>query len=146
MPTHPVPEFTFVAAVAAVAIALLYILFSSLLKEPTRQQVNAIIIGGAGATYLNGGFGLWELVFCAILVFVAYKGLQSYRFIGIGWVLHTGWDLMHHFYGQPILAFDPLSSAGCALCDTILAIWFFYHAPSLFTWYRTKKPLQQFTP
>jgi hypothetical protein len=37
-------------------------------------------------------FGLWEMAFCAVSAICAYNGLQSYRFIGIGWLLHTGWE------------------------------------------------------
>jgi uncharacterized protein DUF6010 len=90
------------------------------------------MIGGAGAAYLSGGFGVWEFVFTAIVTFCAFKGLQSYRYIGIGWLLHTGWDVMHHFYGNPIVPFAPLSSAGCAITDLLIAIWFFAAAPSVF--------------
>jgi len=66
--------------------------------------------------------GKWEFLFTAVVTFCAYKGLGSYRFIGIGWMLHVGWDLMHHFYGNPIVPFVPTSSAGCAITDTLLAI------------------------
>jgi hypothetical protein len=33
------------------------------------------------AAYLNGGLGIWELAFCALLTFLGYRGLQDYRFI-----------------------------------------------------------------
>lgn len=32
--------------------------------------------------------------------------------------------------------FVPLSSAGCAICDTALALWYFQGAPSIFVWLR----------
>jgi len=126
-------------ALAAVAIALLYIVFSSLIREPHRRQYNAIVIAGAGAAYLSGGLGGWEFAFCALMTFVAYRGLIRYAFIGMGWLLHTGWDLMHHRYGNPIVPFDPSSSAGCAVCDSILALWFFAGAPSVFAAFRQSK-------
>src|SRR5262249_35086219 len=56
---------------------------------------------------------------------------RSYRFIGIGWLLHTGWDILHHLYGNPLLPFDPTSSLGCAICDPVIAAWCFAGAPSL---------------
>ena len=41
------------------------------------------MIAGAAA-YLNGGFGIWEFAFTALLTYFAYRGLRSYNFIGIG--------------------------------------------------------------
>ena len=52
--------------------------------------------------------------------------------LAFGWLLHTGWDLLHHLYGNAIVPFDTSSSAGCAVCDSILAIWFFLGAPNVF--------------
>jgi Family of unknown function (DUF6010) len=116
-----------------VVIAIVFILLCSLIKEPARKKFMAILIGGAGSAYLSGGgFGLWEMAFSAVLVICAYNGLRSYRFIGIGWLLHTGWDILHHLYGNPLLPFDPTSSLGCAICDPVIAAWCFAGAPSLF--------------
>src|SRR5205807_9013588 len=130
---HQVPVFQATDAIPPVIIAAVYIVASSLLKEPGRRNFNAIMVGGAGAAYLSGGgLGIWEFAFTAAVTFCAYKGLQSYRFIGIGWLLHTAWDVVHHFYGNPIVPFAPLSSAGCAITDTFIAIWFFADAPSVF--------------
>jgi hypothetical protein len=98
------------------------------------------MLAGAGAAYLNGGFGIWEFVFTAVVTYFAYKGLQSYRFIGVGWLFHTGWDLLHHFYGNPIVPFAPTSSLGCAICDPVIAIWCFAGAPSLADALRGTKP------
>jgi hypothetical protein len=115
-------------------VAFIFILAASLLKEPSRQQLMAILLGGAGAAYLSGGgLGLWESVFTAVMTVVAWRGLQSYRFIGAGWLLHTAWDLVHHFHGHPIIPFLPTSSLGCAITDAILAFWFFANAPSIVT-------------
>jgi hypothetical protein len=119
--------------IAPVIIAIVFILLCSLLKEPNRRNFMAILVAGAGAAYLSGGgFGLWEMAFNALMLIPAYKGLRSYRFIGIGWLLHTGWDILHHLYGNPILPFDPASSLGCAVCDPVLAAWCFAGAPSLY--------------
>src|SRR5689334_23940308 len=90
------------------------------------------MIAGAGAACLNGAFGVWEFVFCAIVMFFAFRGLQSYTAIGIGWLLlHTGWDVSHHLYGTPIVPFVATSSLGCAICDPVIAAWCFVGAPSL---------------
>ena len=70
------------------------------------------------------------------MIFLAYKGLNSYTYIGIGWLCHTAWDIVHHLYANPIVSLSPSSSAGCAVCDAILAIWFFYEAPTVFDFFR----------
>lgn len=137
MDIHHVPEFHSYDAIPPLVIAAVFVLLSSLLKEPSRRNFNAITIGGAGAAYLSGGgLGIWEFAFTAVVTFCAYKGLQSYRFIGIGWLLHAGWDVLHHFYGNPIVPFAPLSSVGCAITDALIAIWFFADAPSVFDSFR----------
>jgi len=125
-----------------ILIALIFISLCSLLKEPTRRNFMAIMIAGAGAAYLNGGLGKWEFVFTTIVTWFAYKGLQSYGFIGVGWILHTGWDILHHFYGNPIVPFAPTSSLGCAICDPVIAAWCFAGAPSVYRLFRLKETLQ----
>jgi uncharacterized protein DUF6010 len=133
MEPHSIPEFHILDVVAPVAIAIVFIIGSSLIKEPNRRNFMAIMIAGAGAAYLSGGgLGKWEFAFTAIVTFCAYKGLQSYRFIGLGWLLHTLWDAIHHFYGAPIIPFLSTSSAGCAITDAVIAVWFFANAPSVF--------------
>ena len=84
--------------VAPVVVAMLFIGATSAFKEPQRRHFNAIMIAGAGAAYLNGGLGLWEFVFTAVVTYCAYQGLNAYGFIGLGWLLHTGWDIIHHLY------------------------------------------------
>lgn len=140
MPVHTVPVFTVLNAAAAVGIACLFIILSSLLRPPVKQKYMAILIAGAGAVYLSGGLGGFEFAFCGIMSIIAYKGLASYNAIGAGWLLHTGWDVAHHLFGNPILPFSPSSSAGCAVCDAILAVWFFCQAPNVFNLFtHTKK-------
>jgi hypothetical protein len=122
----------------AVLFVLFLIVGSSLMTEPNRRNFNAIMIGGAGAAYLSGGgLGIWEFVFTAVVTYCAFRGLRSYTFIGVGWLLHTAWDLVHHFYGHPIVPFIPNSSVGCAISDALLAVWFFAGAPSIFQWKRS---------
>jgi hypothetical protein len=89
------------------------------------------MIAGAGAAYLNGGLGVWEFAFTPAVTFCAYKGLRDYRFVGVGWLLHTAWDVVHHRYGTPIIPFAPKSSAGCAVCDLFLALWCFAGGPAV---------------
>jgi hypothetical protein len=136
---HIIPEFTIVNALAAVAIALIYITIFSLVKEPKRQTINALVIASGGAVYWSGGLGVGEFPFGILMIFIAYKGLTDYKYIGIGWLLHTSWDIVHHLYANPIVSLSPSSSAGCAVCDAILALWFFYKAPNIFELFRNKK-------
>jgi hypothetical protein len=136
MNTHVAPEFNLINVIAAVGIAFIYIVLFSLVKEPDRQKLSAIVAAGAGAAYWSGGMGVWEFAFGTIMLFVAFKGLANYYFIGIAWLLHTSWDVVHHLYANPIVSFVPSSSAGCAVCDPILAIWYFFRAPSVFRLFR----------
>lgn len=136
---HVIPAFGLINVIAAAGIAVLYITIFSLVNEPNRKTINALIIAGAGAVYWSGGLGVWEFPFGVVMLWLAYRGLTSYTFIGIGWLLHTVWDLVHHLYANPIVTFEPSSSAGCAVCDSILALWFFAQAPSVFSFF--KRPL-----
>jgi len=122
--------------ISPLVVALVWIAAFSLLKEPVRRHFSAIMMAGAGAAYLNGGLGKWEFAFCALITFFAYKGLENYRFIGLAWMLHAGWDVVHHLYGNPIVPFAATSSAGCAICDPVIAIWYWSGAQSLYTWFR----------
>ena len=123
-----------------ILIGLLFVLLVSMMQEPGRKKFMAIMIAGAGAAYLNGGFGQWEFAFTTVMTYVAYQGLRSYKFIGIGWLLHTGWDVLHHLYGNPIVPFAPASSLGCAICDPVIAAWCFLGAPSVWGFLRTRTP------
>lgn len=135
---HQIPDFTLINALAAVAIAILFVTIMSLVKEPGRQKLNAIVVAGAGGVYWNGGFGVWEFAFGSVMLIVAYHGLKHYYFIGIAWLLHTAWDLLHHLYGTPIVSLEPSSSAGCAVCDPLLALWFFMGAPNVLSLVKRK--------
>jgi Family of unknown function (DUF6010) len=111
---------------------------SALFEEPNRRNFNAILVGGAGAAYLSGGgLGVWEILFTAVMAYCAFRGLRSYRFIGLAWLLHAAWDVVHHILGHPIIPLVPNSSAGCAASDVLLAIWFLADAPMPFRWKRS---------
>jgi hypothetical protein len=111
--------------------ALAFVVLMSRVPEPTRRTFNAILVAGASGAYLDGGFGPWELLYPALGLPVAFLGLRSYRFIGIGWLMHAAWDLPHHLWGNPILPFMRTSSWGCAIFDTLISIWFLAGAPQL---------------
>ena len=44
-----------------------------------------------GMAILGGGFGNREMGFSAVMTICAYHGRRSYRFIEIGWLLHSEW-------------------------------------------------------
>jgi len=111
-----------------------FVALNSLIPEPARRRWNAIFVAGAGSAYLSGGLGFLEFPYILIATYVAYRGLDAHRWIGIAWLMHTGWDVVHHLYGNPIWVFAPKSSAGCAVFDAAIAIWFLAGAPSVFEW------------
>jgi len=112
--------------VAPIGVGLLYVLLMSRIREPHRRRFNAVMVAGAGAAYLSGG-GLdgWEFAFTAVATWVAYRGLDSWTFVGVAWLLHTVWDAVHHLKGNPIIPFAHTSSLGCAICDPVIALWCF---------------------
>ena len=118
--------------VAPILIGIAYAFVMSLLREPARRRFNAIMVAGAGAVYLStGSFGPWEFVFTAAITYCAYRGLESWTWIGIAWLLHAVWDLAHYLWGAPILPFLAHSSEGCAICDPVIAVWCLRGGPSL---------------
>ena len=110
--------------------ALVFVVVMSLVAEPTRRTLNAVILAGASGVYLSGGFGPWELIYPVIALPIAFSGLRSYRFVGVGWLIHASWDIVHHLWGNPIWPFVPSSAFGCMVFDTIIALWFLLGAPS----------------
>jgi Family of unknown function (DUF6010) len=118
---HVVPEFTIVHAIGAVVLAPIFITLMSLFKEPTRQNLNAIIIATAGSVYSNHGLGIWEQAFSVLMIFMAFKGLTNYKYIAVAWIFHTLFDIPHHLYAVPIDPTVPFSSAVCAIFDPLIS-------------------------
>ena len=129
---HP-PDVGLMDVVGPILGAAIFIVVMSLVREPVRRTLNAVLVAGAAGVYLSGGFGVWELLFPLVLTPIVYRGLQSYRFIAIAWVMHSVWDVAHHLWGRPIWPFMPTSSLGCMIFDAAIAIWFALDAPSLWT-------------
>jgi len=109
--------------------ACVLVVVMSLVREPTRRTLNAVIVAGASGVYLSGGFGIWEMLYPVVAMPVVYRALQSYRFIGAAWLMHAAWDLPHHLWGNPIWPFMRTSSLGCFVFDSLIAIWFLAGAP-----------------
>lgn len=139
MPIATPTPITLSGVASPIVVGFILIGLISLLREPARQKFSAVFVAGAGAAYFGGGFGLWEMAFCAVVTLLAYRGLADYRAIGVAWFLHSGWDLAHDLYGNPILPFAPASSFGCMVCDPTLALWYLLGAPDLWGRFRTSR-------
>ncbi|WP_250550604.1 DUF6010 family protein [Pseudonocardia sp. H11422] len=131
--------------IAPILIGLAYVALNSLVRVEHRRPLNAVMVAGAGAAYLSGGFGVWELLFTAAMTYAAFRGLHSWRWIGVAWLLHTAWDVLHHLYGEPILPFAAHSSLGCAICDPVIAVWCFAGGPSVKDAWRRWSPWARHT-
>jgi hypothetical protein len=128
---HP-PPLLIMDFVGPVIGALVFVVIMSLVSEPARRTINAMIVAGASGAYISGGgFGIWEVVFPVVAMPIAYRGLRSYSFIALAWLLHSCWDIVHHLWGNPIWPFMPTSSFGCLIFDALIAVWFLAGAPSL---------------
>lgn len=89
-------------------VGVLHALLLPLVREPYRRRLNAVMVAGAGVAYLSGGgLGGREFAFTALITCVAFRGLGSWTFIGVGWLLHTAWDVVHHLKGNPSIPFAP---------------------------------------
>jgi len=139
MLAHHAPELLLMDLVGPAIGGLIFIGIMSFVPEPARQRFNAVFVAGAGAAYLNGGLAGWEFAYIGLATALAFKGLSSYRYIGIAWLSHAIWDVLHHLYATPIWPWMPTSSAGCAVFDAVIALWFLLQAPSAFDWLRSRR-------
>jgi len=128
---HTPPPLHLVDAIAPALAGVVFVLAMSFVREPARRSLNAVLVAGASGVYMSGGFGVFELAYAAAGAAVGYLALGSYRWIAIGWLMHAGWDVLHHLYGNPIWPFMPTSSFGCLVFDATIALWFLAGAPSL---------------
>jgi hypothetical protein len=133
------PSLIFMDYVGPAIAAFLFVLVMSLVPEPARRTLNAVIVAGVSGVYLSGGFGLWELAYPIVATPVVYRALHSYRYIGLAWLMHAAWDLAHHLWGNPIWPFMPTSSFGCFVFDSLIAFWFLADAPALIGWRRRER-------
>lgn len=131
------------AVVMPIVIGLGFVIVVGFVPEPRRLRFNAVFVAGAGAAYLSSGtLGPWELAFTTVMTFCAYRGLTSYRWIGVAWLLHTCWDAVHAALGHDILPFAHGSSQGCAICDPVIALWCFAKGPSIPELIRARRGLR----
>jgi len=126
---HP-PILALMDYLGPVLGALAFVAGLSLVREPLRLRINALLVAGASGAYMGGGFGLWEVAFAVVALAVAYPAQSSYRFVALAWFMHASWDLLHHLYGQSIWPFMPTSSFGCLIFDSLIGLWLLAGAPS----------------
>lgn len=126
-----VPPFAPMNFIGPALAAGFFVAIMSLVPHPARRSFNAILAAGAVGAYIGGGLGPWELIYPVLATPVVYLGLQSYRAIGVAWLMHAAWDLPHHLLGRPIWPFMRTSSLGCLIFDSLIAVWFLAGAPSL---------------
>ena len=138
MHNPPLHAMDYVGPVLGAAV---FVSIMSFVREPARLRINAIFLAGALGVYLSGGLGPWELLFPLVAFPVAYRAQRSYRWIGVAWLMHAAWDVVHHLYGNAVWPFMPTSSFGCLIFDTLLAAWCLAGAPSLLPW-RNRPMLQ----
>jgi uncharacterized protein DUF6010 len=103
---HP-PPILIMDSVGPVIGALVFVVIMSLVSEPARRAINAMIVAGASGAYVSGGG------------------------FGLAWLLHSCWHIVHHLWGNPIWPFMPTSSFGCLIFDALIAVWFLAGTPSL---------------
>jgi len=128
---HP-PPLAIIDYIGAVVGAVAFIVIMAMVREPARQALSAMLTAGLTAVYLSGGgFGVWELLFPIVTMPLAYRGLRSYRAIAVVWWMHSGWDMLHHLWGNAIWPFMPTSSFGCMIFDAVIGFWFVAGAPSM---------------
>ena len=63
----------------------------------------------------------------------SFLGFKSYKFIGVGWIIHTIYDWIHYKNGFPLINGVPGTAFGCAVFDIGIAIYFLFDAPNLFS-------------
>ena len=121
--SHITPAVHAIDVLGPAAAAGLFVLVMSKLRDSPRRKLMAVMTAGFATAYLGGGLGMWEFWYFVAASFVAYRALDSYGFVAIGWLMHPVWDLVHHFYGNPIWPWMPTSSFGCAVFDPIVAVY-----------------------
>ena len=129
-------EIHFVDVWTPLVPAVVFVLGMSLVREPARLRLSAVFAAGFATLYVNGGLGAWEFAYMGVATIPAYLGQRSYTWVGVAWALHTGWDLVHHFHGNPLWHWQEMSSFGCAILDAAVALWYFAGAPSVYGAFR----------
>src|SRR5262249_19597442 len=74
--TLPLSPMNYIGPVMGAAV---FGLLMQTVPDPARRTFNAVFVAGASGVYLNGGFGVWELLYPALATPVVYRALTSHR-------------------------------------------------------------------
>lgn len=87
--------------VAPVVIGVVFVTAMSLVRDHRRRLTsNAALTVGVSGIYLSAGtFGPWELLAAAVVFGCAYRGLHSWRWVAVAWLLHACLDVAHAVRG-----------------------------------------------
>ena len=107
-------------------------------QRAEQAQLQCDYDGGSWRSVLERGFRYLGVRISSYGHLLCLPGIEILPFIGVGWLLHTGWDALHHLYGNPIVPFAADSSLGCAICDPVIAPWCFAGAPSVYDFLRKR--------
>ena len=120
--------------VPAICGPLVLIALLSTQPKLRRSRVVGVLAAVAAGTYINAGFGAWELAASFAMGAVAYQGIfGNDAMVGIAWIMHAGWDFLHHLNDVPLIDLIPSSAIECAITDIILAGWALVGFPSIFS-------------
>lgn len=126
-----VTEFSLMFVLQNVVYAIVFVLVVGAIKEPIRQKSMAIMIAMAGGLFAYPPYAELGFMWGAAIAVCGYFGLKSYKFIGLGWILHAIWDTLRYSQDAGLVGQAPHSSLGCAVFDPMIALWFFFGAPSV---------------
>ena len=118
--------------------SLIFVFLISIIREPYRQRSMAIMLALAGGVYINNAYQLMPEIFALVIAIFSLLGLKNYKFIGIGWLLHSAYDWIHYTNGFPMINHAPGSAFGCAIFDIGIAVYFFFNAPNLLSIIKSK--------
>lgn len=124
-------EFSLMFVLQNVLFAIAFVLVVGAIKEPIRQKAMAIMLAMAGGMFAYPPYAELGFLWGVGIAVCGYFGLRSYKFIGIGWILHGVWDTFRYSQDAGLVGMGPHSSLGCAVFDPMIALWFFLGAPSV---------------
>jgi Family of unknown function (DUF6010) len=127
----PVDRMTAPLAIATVFGALLFIGALSLVREPSRRYLSVVALASGSSLYYAGGLGGWDKLFWLTVMGFAFAGCRWYPAIGIGWIVHTAWDIFNFRAGHALETGVLRINLHCAIFDPIIALWFAFGAPSV---------------
>jgi Family of unknown function (DUF6010) len=135
----PLDRMTAPLAAATVLGALIYIGVFSLIPEPSRRYLSIVALASGSSLYYDGGLGAWDKLFWLGVMGLAFAGFRWYPAIGVGWIVHTIWDVLNFRVGHGLETNVLRINLHCAIFDPIIALWFAFGAPSVWELLKRRK-------